>query len=51
MTTNFFMSIHLPAKQDEAPKEQVDRIFAALIENDIFKTRLTGFISELRQDY
>ena len=30
MTSSFLMSIHLPAKQGETPKEQVNRIFATL---------------------
>lgn len=50
ITTSFLMSVHLPAKQDEAPKAQVDRIFASLIESNIFKEKLTDFISGLLHD-
>lgn len=40
------MAIHLPAKQSEPQKEQVDRIFAALNDNRTFKEKLRDFISE-----
>lgn len=45
-TANFLMSVHLPAKQNETPKEQVDRIFASLHENGTFRSKLTDFVSE-----
>ena len=46
MTSSFLMSVHLPAKQSEAPKEQVNRIFASLNESGTFRAKLTDFISE-----
>ena len=46
MTSSFLMSVHLPAKQNEPPKEQVDRIFASLNESGTFRAKLTDFISE-----
>lgn len=46
LTTSFLMSVHLPAKQGESPKEQVDRIFASLNANSIFKEKLSGFVKE-----
>ena len=45
LTTNFLMSVHLPAKQGEAPKEQVTRVFAALNDNDSFKVKLFDFVT------
>lgn len=45
LTTNFLMSVHLPAKQGEAPKEQVNRVFAALNDNDSFKVKLFDFVT------
>ena len=50
LTSSFLMSVHLPAKQNEASKEQVDRIFTSLIEDDIFKAKLIDFISGLLQN-
>lgn len=44
MTSSFLMPIHLPAKPDEAPKEQVNRIFASLNGDDAFRTKLFDFI-------
>ncbi len=41
----FLMSVHLPTKPDETPKEQVDRVFGALSDNSEFNARLTDFIS------
>lgn len=46
VTGCFLMSVHLPATQREAPKEQVDRIFASLNENNTFRERLISFITE-----
>lgn len=43
-TSSFLMAVHLPARQGEAPKEQVDRVFAALNGNERFKMKLTDFI-------
>ena len=40
----FLMSVHLPVKPDEAPKEQVNRIFASLNGDDAFRARLFDFI-------
>lgn len=45
LTTNFLMSVHLPAKQGETPKEQVNRVFAALNDNDSFKVKLFDFVT------
>ena len=44
MTSSFLMPIHLPAKPDEAPREQVNRIFASLNGDDAFRTKLFNFI-------
>ena len=46
MTSSFLMSVHLPAKQGEAPKEQVGRIFALINSSSTFKAKLSCFISE-----
>lgn len=46
ITSSYLMSVHLPAKQSETPKEQVDRIFASLNESGTFRAKLTDFISE-----
>ena len=43
-TSSFLMAVHLPARQGEAPKEQVDRVFAALNGNEMFKMKLADFI-------
>lgn len=45
LTTNFIMTVHLPTQQGETPKEQVNRIFSALNDNDEFKVKLLDFIS------
>ncbi len=45
LTTNFLMSVHLPAKQGETSKEQVNRVFAALNDNDSFKVKLFDFVT------
>lgn len=45
LTINFLMSIHLPARPEEAPKEQVNRIFMSLNENTTFKEKLVSFIA------
>lgn len=42
----FLMSVHLPAKSDEAPKEQVGRVFEALNNNGEFNAKLVDFITE-----
>ena len=44
-TSNFLMAVRLPARQGEAPKEQVDRIFAALNDSDSFKRKLSDFVA------
>lgn len=46
VTSSYLMSVHLPAKQKETPKEQVDRIFVSLNESGTFRAKLTDFISE-----
>ena len=45
LTINFLMAIHLPAKSDEPPKEQVNRIFVSLNENSTFKAKLRDFVA------
>lgn len=45
LTTNFLMSVHLPAKQGETSKEQVNRVFASLNDNDSFKVKLFDFVT------
>lgn len=45
-TANFLMSVHLPVKQDESPKEQVNRMFNALNDNGMFNAKLFNFITE-----
>lgn len=45
MTSSFLMPVHLPAKPDEAPKEQVNRVFGALNDNSEFHTKLLDFIA------
>lgn len=45
-TTSFLMSVHLPAKADEAPREQVNRVFEALSGNGEFNARLVDFIAQ-----
>ena len=44
LTTSFLMSVHLPVKQGETPKEQVERMFGELNDNTQFNTRLFDFI-------
>ena len=52
LTINFLMAIHLPAKSDEPPKEQVNRIFVSLNENSTFKTKLRDFVAaRLEQEH
>lgn len=41
----FLMSVHLPVRPDEAPKEQVNRFFAALNDSDFFKRTLSDFVT------
>lgn len=45
LTVRFLMPIHIPAKKNEPPKEQVSRIFAALNGNGTFKSRLFDFVT------
>ena len=45
VTVRFLMPVHLPAVPNETPKEQVNRIFAALNENDAFKAKLYHFVA------
>lgn len=42
----FLMSVHLPAKEGEAPQEQANRVFEALSDNGEFNERLVDFIKE-----
>lgn len=41
----FLMSVHLPVKPDETPKEQVNRFFAVLNDSDFFKRTLSDFVT------
>lgn len=43
-TSSFLMAVHLPIKQGETAKEQVDRIFASLNQDNAFRTKLVDFI-------
>ncbi len=45
-TTSFLMSVHLPGKPDETPKEQANRVFGALNDNVEFNGKLVDFIRE-----
>lgn len=45
-TTSFLMSVHLPGKPDETPKEQANRVFGALNDNMEFNGKLVDFIRE-----
>lgn len=45
-TANFLMSVHLPVKQNETSREQVDRIFASLNDSERFREKLCGFVSD-----
>lgn len=45
-TSSYLMSVHLPVRQGEAPKEQVDRIFTSLNSSSSFKARLSAFVRE-----
>ena len=52
LTSSFLMPIHLPAKQGEPPKEQVNRIFVSMNENGTFKAKLHDFVAEqLEQEH
>ncbi len=42
----FLMSVHLPAKEGETPKEQASRVFEALSDNGEFNGKLADFITE-----
>lgn len=44
VTVRFLMPIRLPAISGEPQKEQVNRVFAALNENDVFKSKLYHFV-------
>lgn len=44
LTISYLMSVHLPAGDAKTPKEQVNRIFGALNDNDEFKTLLFHFV-------
>lgn len=45
VTIRFLMPVHLPAISGEPRKEQVNRVFAALNENDTFKSKLYHFVA------
>lgn len=45
-TVTYLMSVHMPAEGAKTPKEQVNRIFGALNDNDEFKTLLFHFVKE-----
>lgn len=45
-TVTYLMSVHMPAGDAKTPKEQVNRIFGALNDNDEFKTLLFHFVKE-----
>ena len=40
----FLRSVHLPAKEGEAPREQANRVFEALSDNGEFNAKLVDFI-------
>lgn len=46
LTTSFLMSVHLPARQGEMPKEQVGRMFEELNNNMQFNAKLFEYIKE-----
>lgn len=45
-TVSYLMSVHLPTGNAKTPKEQVNRIFSVLNDNDEFKTLLFHFVKE-----
>lgn len=45
-TVTYLMSVHMPAGDAKTPKEQVNRIFGALNDNDEFKVKLFHFVKE-----
>lgn len=45
-TVTYLMSVHMPAGDAKTPKEQVNRIFGALNNNDEFKSLLFHFVKE-----
>lgn len=45
VTARFLMPVRLSMKREEPPREQVNRIFAALNENEVFKTLLYRFVA------
>lgn len=46
-TMRFLMPVRLPGRPGNTPREQVNRIFAALDDNDVFKTELFDFATDL----
>ena len=42
----FLMAVHLPGKPDEAPKEQVNRVYGVLNGSGEFNAKLVDFITE-----
>lgn len=42
----FLMSVHLPAIEGEAPREQANRVFEALSDNGEFNAKLVEFVKE-----
>lgn len=45
VTVCFLMPVRLPAKEGELQRDQINRIFGALNENETFKTRLFDFVA------
>lgn len=44
LTVSYLMSVHMPTGDAKTPKEQVNRIFGALNDNDEFKTLVFRFV-------
>lgn len=44
-TSQFLLTVHLPAQEGEPRRDQVNRIFAALNENGTFKVKLYDFVA------
>lgn len=50
VTVCFLMPVRLPARENERKKGQINRIFAALNENETFKAKLFEFVAEQLED-
>lgn len=46
LTVSYLMSAHMPTEDAKTPKDQVNRIFAALNDNDEFKAKLHHFVKD-----